>query len=514
MNIRIILPVLLAFVWVSCVETSDKGHSQKDEHLELLRPVFHFTPDSAWMNDPNGLVYHNGDYHMFYQYYPDSTVWGPMHWGHATSTDLVRWQHQPVALFPDKHGYIFSGSAVVDHSNTTGFGTTDNPPLVAIFTYHDPVKAETDPAMCQSQGLAYSIDNGKTWEKYENNPVLLSPGINDFRDPKVRWHPETSRWIMALAVKDHIRFYSSKDLKNWTLESEFGKEIGAHGGVWECPDLFPLTTSNNDEYWILIVSLNPGGPNGGSATQYFIGSFNGSVFTPIDTEIRWLDYGPDNYAGVTWSNTGERTIFIGWMSNWDYAQVVPASNWRSAMTIPRELHLLEQDGRLTVGGLPVDEMSIIVASHYEIPDLNVDGFFNLSEKANFKSPTFALKMFVHASNNFQISLSNYSGNYLELGYKKVSNSFYIDRSKSGLIDFHPDFVNIIEAPRFSSSDQMKLLLVADVTSLELFADDGTTMMTSIYFPEKALDQIRVASSGPVVFSEINFGEVNLNSMYK
>ncbi|MFC7667650.1 PfkB family carbohydrate kinase [Hymenobacter humi] len=240
------------------------------------RPAYHFTPAAHWMNDPNGMVYYQGTYHLFFQYYPDGMVWGPMHWGHATSTDLVRWKEQPIALYPDKLGMIFSGSAVIDKDNTAGFGKDA---MVAIFTHHSPEEEKKGQNKHQYQSLAYSLDAGKTWKKYEGNPVLPNPGIADFRDPKVSWYEAGKKWVMTLATKDRITFYSSPNLKNWTKESEFGAKLGAHGGVWECPDLFPMTL-NGKTHWVLIVNLNPGGPNGGSGTQYFVGNFDGKTFTP------------------------------------------------------------------------------------------------------------------------------------------------------------------------------------------------------------------------------------------
>jgi fructan beta-fructosidase len=490
------ISIILVVLWVAaCTEKKPAGLVAEVQVGEQHRPLFHFTPDSMWMNDPNGMVFYEDTYHLFYQYYPDSTVWGPMHWGHATSTDMHTWQHQPIALFPDDLGYIFSGSAVVDAQNTTGFGTAEQPPLVAIFTYHDPVAAEQNPAMSQHQGLAFSLNKGVSWEKYANNPVLRSPGINDFRDPKVRWHEPSSLWIMTLAVKDHIRFYSSPDLKAWTLESEFGKDIGAHGGVWECPDLFPLKAEDSgEELWVLIVSLNPGGPNRGSGTQYFLGEFDGSKFIPKDTNIRWLDYGPDNYAGVTWSNTGSRTLFIGWMSNWDYAQVVPTERWRSAMTLPRELRLGHVGDEMVVSSTPVPEFDLLDKKQYELPEFQIHGQFDLSEKITFQNPTFEMDIALTATADFEIVLSNNRDNKLSVKYEKSSNSFVIDRSKSGDISFHPEFGVLILAPRMAKTEQMNLRLVVDVASVELFIDDGTTVMTAIFFPDEVLDKISFNSS--------------------
>lgn len=317
------LLLALLSLLVSCSQKENKP--QLPKYNDAYRPQYHFTPASGWMNDPNGMFYYEGEYHLFYQHYPDSTVWGPMHWGHAVSKDLIHWEHLPIALNPDKNGYIFSGSAVVDWKNTSGLGTKESPPIVAIFTYHDPVGAEAGRNDFQTQGISYSVDKGRTWKVYEQNPVLKNPGIADFRDPKVSWNDMSKQWVMALAVKDHIEFYGSPDLKQWTKLSEFGNTLGNHGGVWECPDLFPLKDEAGNTKWVLFVSINPGGPQGGSATQYFIGDFDGRNFIPQDSVERWIDYGADNYAGVTWSDIPEddgRRLFIGWMSNWQYANVV------------------------------------------------------------------------------------------------------------------------------------------------------------------------------------------------
>ena len=249
----------------------------EDFFKEPFRPQFHYSPPEKWMNDPNGLVYNDGVYHLFYQYYPADIVWGPMHWGHAISKDLIYWEHKPIALYPDEKGYIFSGSAVLDKDNTSGFGTNNKTPLVAAYTIHDINGERAGNNDFQTQGIAYSLDNGKTWTKYEGNPVLGNDGIKDFRDPKVFWHEGTRSWIMVLVAGEHAKFYRSSNLKEWSYLSEFGREQGAHGGVWECPDLFPLKIEGTDEeIWVLIISINPNAPNGGSGTQYFLGDFDGT----------------------------------------------------------------------------------------------------------------------------------------------------------------------------------------------------------------------------------------------
>jgi fructan beta-fructosidase len=476
---------------------------------EQFRPQVHFSPKRGWMNDPNGMVYYKGVYHLFFQHYPDKTVWGPMHWGHATSKDLIHWQEQPIALYPDSLGYIFSGSAVVDVHNTTGFGKNGQAPLVAIFTHHLP-DAPAGNITFQNQSLAYSVDNGKTWTKYQHNPVLKNPGIIDFRDPKVMWYEEQKKWVMTLATKDHITFYSSPDLKSWKKESEFGKEIGAHGGVWECPDLFSLN-DHGKKVWVLLVNINPGGPNKGSATQYFTGSFDGEKFTPYSTETKWLDYGPDEYAGITWSNTGKRKIFIGWMSNWDYANIVPTTAWRSAATIARELKIKHVGNQLLVASEPVAELSVIQAPPVVLNNVAVTGKMDLGKKVGAIKFPCRLNLQSVAAKDFSLVLSNGLGEELVIGYDKIQNHYFIDRTKSGKIDFYNGFGARHTAPRFSIESKINLTLVIDVSSVELFADDGLTVMTEIFFPNQPYNQIRIQSIDGVEIKRMEY--MNLKTIY-
>jgi fructan beta-fructosidase len=477
---------------------------------EQYRPQIHFTPMQHWMNDPNGLVYYNGTYHLFYQYYPGATVWGPMHWGHATSKDLFHWQHQPIALYPDSLGYIFSGSAIVDYKNTSGFGKNGKIPLVAIFTHHDPKGEKEGKTDFQNQSLAYSLDEGKTWTKYSDNPVLKNPGIKDFRDPKVSWNEVAGKWVMTLAVLDHINFYSSIDLKNWTKESEFGKDVGAHGGVWECPDLFSMDYDGK-KVWVLIVNLNPGGPNGGSATQYFIGDFNGHKFSPFTTDTRWLDYGPDEYAGVTYSNTGNRRVFLGWMSNWQYGQQVPTKEWRSAMTIPRELSVKKENKNYLISSLPVKEMDKLSAKEFKLRNVDASHFNLTSKSGKLKGPA-ELKIASDKLEDFSITLSNAAGQKLVIGYDRTSNSYFIDRTRSGKVDFEKGFAVKHTAPRLVSTPKFNLILVIDNASVELFADDGLTVMTEIFFPDSVFSDVIIESEHR--FQLNNLQLITLRSVYK
>lgn len=471
------------------LSTFEKANGQT--YNEPYRPQIHFSPKTGWMNDPNGMVYHNGTYHLFFQHNPDSTVWGPMHWGHVISKDLVHWDQQPIALYPDSLGTIFSGSAVVDVNNTSGFGKDGKTPLVAIFTHHDRQGEKAGRNDFQNQSIAFSLDEGKTWTKYAGNPVLKNPGIRDFRDPKVSWYEAGKNWIMTLATLDRVTLYSSKDLKNWIKESEFGKEVGAHGGVWECPDLFPLHY-NGQTIWVLLVSINPGGPNGGSATQYFTGQFDGKTFIPYQTDTRWIDYGPDDYAGVTWSNTGNRKIFLGWMSNWQYANVVPTQAWRSANTVPRELGIEKVDDKYMVTSQPIKALSTLNEDSLVLNNIEVNKY-DLTAKTGKLFIPAQLSLSSDKIESFSITFSNDSGEKLIIGYDKASDNFFIDRTKSGKVDFEKGFAAKHTAPRLSKNENFNLTLIIDNASIELFADEGLSVMTEIFFPNQLYSEIEIQS---------------------
>jgi fructan beta-fructosidase len=483
-----------------------KSNAQELYH-EMYRPQVHFSPKEKWVNDPNGMVYYKGIYHLFFQYYPDSTVWGPMHWGHATSKDLIHWQQQPIALYPDSLGYIFSGSAVVDIHNTSGLGKNGQIPLIAIFTSHDPIGQKQHTNTYENESMAYSIDGGKTWTKYPGNPVLKNPGITDFRDPKVMWYEPKKKWVMTLATKDRVTFFSSPDLKNWKKESDFGKEFGAHGGVWECPDLFSLD-DNGKKIWVLLVNLNPGGPNKGSATQYFIGSFDGNTFKPFSTETKWLDYGPDEYAGITWSNTGNRKIFIGWMSNWMYANQVPTVKWRNAMTIPRELHIKHVAKDMYVASEPVSELSKIQSGEITSENFTVTKTVDLSSltKKDVTLPCH-INLDLQGVHSFSLILINNAGESLIIGYDKKMNRYFIDRTLSGKTDFHNEFAAKHTAPRISGNKDISLSILLDESSAELFADDGLSVMTEIFFPGKSYNHIQIETDENVLFKKMQYASL-------
>ena len=466
-----------------------------DSYREKYRPQIHYSPRAHWMNDPNGMIYSNGIYHLFYQYNPAAIMPGNIHWGHAESKDLIHWKEMPVALYPDSLGLIFSGSAVADVHNTSGFGKDGKTPLVAMFTNHSEKLEKQGSDSAETQGLAYSLDDGLSWTKYHDNPVIKNPGIKDFRDPKLSWFSTGNRWVVTVATHNRVTFFSSLNLKEWTRESEFGADAGAHGGVWECPDLFPLKC-NEKTYWVLIVNINPGGPNKGSATQYFIGNFDGHTFKPLDKKERWIDYGPDNYAGVTWFNTGARRIFMGWMSNWIYAAQTPAVKWRNAMTFPRELSLIQQGSELAVISKPVKELEILDNGTKTLTDLTINKSLSISTKFGSLPRQFDLKISGNQLKDFSLVLSNVTGGQFVIGYDSRSNQYYIDRSKSGKVDFNSQFVEKTFAPRLSSGKKMELEVIVDATSAELFADGGLTNMTAIFFPSTPMKNLAVnAPSG-------------------
>jgi len=497
--------VLFLFAYGCNTRANKQPESRKislSNYDEPHRLQFHFSPDSMWMNDPNGLIFYAGNYHLFYQHYPDDNVWGPMHWGHAISKDLVHWKHLPIALYPDSLGYIFSGSAVADRENTSDFGTKENPPLVSIFTYHNPKAEQAGRVDFQSQAIAYSTDSGTTWTKYKNNPVIINnSGSRDFRDPKVFWHEADAKWVMILAVRDRVHLYSSANLKSWKKESEF--TAGTGDSVWECPDLFPLS-ENGAVKWIMLVSKSGGGPNGGTGTQYFAGHFDGNKFTCEHNDIRWIDHGPDNYAGVTWSNVKDRRLFAGWMNNGMYANKIPTLRWRGAVTAPRELGLVTIKGQSYVVSNPTEELNSIRGKTVVKKELAIDSLdFN---EMGIKSPLFDLSLTTEDA-SFEIKLSNAKGEFLLAGYDAKNKEFYIDRRQSGIKDFSDGFARRITAKRIEIGGTVAFRLLVDVGCAEVFADKGEAVMTSLFFPSETYSAFKLISKGRRKFAEISISEM-------
>ncbi|SDI67545.1 glycoside hydrolase family 32 protein [Alteribacillus bidgolensis] len=444
-------------------------------YQEIYRPHLHFTPETMWMNDPNGLVYYKGEYHLFYQYHPNSKKWGPMHWGHAVSRDLLSWEHLPIALFPDENGLIFSGSCVVDWNNTSGFFEEEG--LVAMFTHAD--------GDIQSQSIAYSKDRGRTWKKYDGNPVIKNPGITDFRDPKVLWHEETEQWIMVLTIGRKVRFYSSSNLIEWNIISEFGAGWGAQVGIWECPDLFPLTNEETGETkWILQVGIDKGAHAGGSGTQYFVGHFDGTTFTPAHEkeDVRWLDFGKDFYAAQSFSDVPDnRQIIIAWMSNWEYANDVPTDPWRSAMSLPRELSLRKENGKDIIVQSPVKEIKNLYAASHSIDDL----YLKDTELFKMRQPQapFALEMEVDieaGKMEFHFFTAQ-EGSSFVFGIDKERQKTYIKRTHHETVTFAASYEGLFESD-LPKTLPINLQVVCDRSSVEIFLNNGQQVWTNLFLP--------------------------------
>ena len=468
-------------------DTFDTGNREK------FRPTYHFSPLYGWMNDPNGMVYKDGEYHLFYQYNPYGSKWGNMSWGHAISQDLVNWKHLPVAIAPDALGTIFSGSAVVDFDNTAGFGAGA---IIAIYTQNSDR---------QVQSIAYSTDNGRTFTKYENNPVLTSEA-RDFRDPKVFWYEGTKRWIMVLAVGQEMQIFSSPNLKDWTFESRFGEGQGAHGGVWECPDLFELPVEGtNDKKWVLLCNLNPGGPFGGSATQYFVGSFNGKEFVnESPSKTKWMDWGKDHYATVTWSDAPDnRRIAIAWMSNWQYANDVPTSQYRSPNSVPRDLSLFTVDGETYLQSAPSPEL-LALRDASKKRSFKVNGTRTIKEMIPGNDGAYEIELAIENQRADVIGfrLYNDKGEEVDMQYDMKEKKFSMDRRKSGEVSFNENFPMLtwtaIEQGRNEEQggkEALKLRLFVDKSSVEAFGDGGRFVMTNQVFPSEPYNHIDFYSKG-------------------
>lgn len=447
---------------------------------ESFRPVYHHTPAYGWMNDPNGMFYKDGVYHLYFQYNPYGSVWGNMHWGHSTSTDLMHWNFEGSAIVPDAWGAIFSGSCVVDHNNTAGFGKD------AVIAFYTSAKASPWGDV-QSQSMAYSLDNGKTFVKYEGNPILTS-SEKDFRDPKVFWYAPGKHWVMILAVGQHMEIYSSVNLKEWKKESEFGAMQGAHGGVWECPDLVEIPVEGTREKkWVLICNLNPGGPFGGSAAQYFVGSFDGKKFVnESPTQTKWMDWGKDNYATVTWNNAPDgRCIALGWMSNWQYANNVPTRQYRSANTLARDLTLYREGQELYLKSTPSVEVKKARGKKVSIPSFRVSEKHEIVNLFEDNQGAYEVEILIQNAGASKIAfcLLNDKGEKVSMYYDLNRKQFVMDRSESGTVDFSKDFPAVTVAPA-NVDKELTLHLFVDRSSIEAFGEDGKFVMTNLVFPSQ------------------------------
>ena len=450
----------------SCWKNMSFSDTFDMQNREQYRPIYHHTPAYGWMNDPNGMFYKDGVWNLYFQHNPYGSQWENMTWGHSTSTDLVHWKYEGDAVEPDALGTVFSGSAVVDMENTSGFGKGA---VIALYT---------SAGESQTQSLVYSTDNGKTFHKFEGNPIITS-NVPDFRDPHMFWNEDIKKWNMIMAVGQHMEIYSSDNLKDWKYESSFGEKYGNHGGVWECPDLMKLKVRGTDkEKWMLICNINPGGPSGGSATQYFVGDFDGYKFTcESKPEVtKWMDYGKDHYATVTFDNAPEgRRVAIAWMSNWQYANQVPTQQYRSGNSIPRDLGLFEYKGETYCSVVPSPEMTAA-----------------RSKKAG-KKLTASCEMVVNLKGNATITLSNDKGEKVVMNYDAKAETFSMDRTKSGKMDFSKDFAAVTKAPTYGKISQLRIFI--DKSSIEVLDADGKMSMTNLVFPSKPYNKVTVKGKG-------------------
>ena len=430
---------------------------------EKFRPAYHHTPQYGWMNDPNGMFYKDGEWHLYYQYNPYGSLWENMTWGHSVSKDLVHWEALPLAIEADALGTIFSGSCVVDKDNTAGFGKN------AVIAFY------TSAGEAQTQSMAYSTDGGRTFNKYGKNPVVTF-NAPDFRDPKVFWYDGTNRWIMMLAVGQEMQIWSSANLKDWQKESSFGSEYGNHGGVWECPDLLKI-----EDKWVLICNINPGGPFGGSATQYFVGDFDGHKFTceSMPKVTKWLDYGKDHYATVSFSNAPDgRTVVLAWMSNWQYANQVPTRQFRSANSIARDLGLFKDGEETYVSVIPSKETLAMRGK-------------------KIKNPTDACEIVVDVKGSMELILSNTKGEQVVMKYDAQKQTFAMNRKQSGDISFSEAFPIETTAPTHGALKQLRLFI--DHSSIEAFASDGKMAMTNLVFPNEPYNTLKVKGGKATIY---------------
>lgn len=481
---------------------------------EKYRPLFHFTPKTAWMNDPNGLVYKDGVYHLYYQHNPYGCKGGNLHWGHASSRDLVNWQQHDIALYRDTLGHAFSGSSVVDHDNCAGFGKGA---IVAFYTAHVN-KRSPEEVQC----IAYSNDGGKTFTKYEGNPVIVPhDALNDFRDPKVFWYEPQEKWVMVLAAYYELRFYSSKNLKDWEYTGCFGKGYGSQPSQFECPDLLklPVDGGENGEKWLLILNVSPGGLFGGSATQYFIGEFDGNTFhcdTPPHVS-KWLDYGKDHYAAVTFANTGERAITMAWMSNWRYGALVPTRQFRGAMALPRELKLFSTDEGIFASAAPVPEISAIWKESRSVGSFSLGAGDARTIDLN-SAKAFRLSFNLTQTDNSEtvLQLANASGEKVSIKFDQ--EKVYIDRSESGLMTDHRHFADVVVSAPLSlcdGKDGYDVDIYVDVASIELFVDGGRVAMTDIVFPTQPYSQFVIENTeGKSQVDELKLYELKRNIAFR
>ncbi len=502
--------------------SKNKGNIDNIDTISNYRPAYHFTPDSNWINDANGLVYHDGEYHLFYQYNPFGNIWGHMSWGHSVSTDLMHWKTLPISLYEEKNkndndtSMIFSGSAVVDKNNSSGFGTTGTIPLLAIYTafVHGGQNEKGDYiAKAQNQAIAYSNDKGRSWVKYDGNPVLDIKSL-EFRDPKVFWYEPQQKWVMVVSKPDEHEtwFYQSKNLREWDLMSKWGK-TGDTSHFWECPDLFELKVNNSSEKkWVMLSSS--GNPQEGfyGGMQYFVGDFDGNKFIPVKNYAKpvYLDFGKDYYAAVIYNNVpDERKIAVGWMNNWEYAREIPTGNtWRGAFAVPRELSLIKAGSDYKLIQQPIKEYNALKKEVLSLTEQSVDSVFNL----DFKGNVYELELEIEpgTAKTAGIRILKSKGEETLLKYDVDSKQFMFDRTKSGNVSFNTKFPSVEKAPLTLKDGKFKLKILVDKCIVEVFINDGETTLTELVFPKGKEANIQLfAEGGKSVFRSIKIWGIKL-----
>jgi fructan beta-fructosidase len=506
-------------------DNSSKNNGGHNYYQEPYRPQFHYSPERNWMNDPNGMVYYEGEYHLFYQHTPHDTRpdFANMHWGHAVSKDLLHWEELPPAIPPGEDGAIFSGSAVVDKYNTSGFFDEEGSGLVAIYTNEGNT---AQPGKPQVQSIAYSRDKGRTWLKYVGNPVLFPNQTLDFRDPKVFWHDESSMWVMVLAVRDRVEFYTSPNLKEWSYASEFGSDIiGTHRGVFECPEVFQIQIEDEQgsAKWILTLSVgdrngvnpnDPEPPAGGSGMMYFVGDFDGKAFTLDETlesidAIKWIDHGSDFYAAVTWDSIpleDGRKIWVGWMNNWRYATTLPSKEWRGNMSIPRELRLRYYPEGLRLIQTPIKEVCQLREVLLSMGDLTLEPGVNVLAAVTAVKAEIIAEFELETAVEFGFKVRKSSEQETIIGYNVLDETLFVDRTKSGNIDFHPDFAAMHTAPMRPEHQRIQLTIYVDWSSIEVFGNKGKAVISDMIFPDFESQGVELYAKGgkaKVVSLQIN-----------
>ena len=499
-------------------------------NTDYYRPVYHHTPLYGWMNDPNGLVYKDGEYHLYFQYNPYGSRWGNMHWGHSVSKDLVHWEHLDPAIARDTLGQIFSGSVVVDANNSAGYGKDA---LIAFYT-------SASDEHGQIQCMAYSTDNGRTYTKYEKNPILTPfDGLRDFRDPKVFWYEPAQKWYMIVSADKNMRFYSSADLKQWEYLSQFGEGYGVQPNQFECPDFVQLPVDGNKDNmkWVMIVNINPGCLFGGSATEYFVGTFDGKEFKCDNDKsvTKWLDFGKDHYATVCFSNTGDRVIAVPWMSNWQYANITPIRQNRGANALPRELSLYSKGGEVYMAANVVKEVEALRKETRKVDNFSLKGEQTISDVVAAEECAFEVEVDVTPgkSQTVGFDLVNDKGEKTKIYLDMKSGRIVMDRSESGLVAFgeksEPHFkenhdrrktesVNYVNdfalgtwAPfSLCEGKTYHLNVFVDKCSVEIFVDGGRIAMTNLVFPTVPYNALRFyAEGGEATIENLNIHKLGL-----